>query len=209
MAPATSPVPSAPITTEPFTAEPFTTVPVTADPFTAEPVTTEPFTAAPVNVEPFPPIAAPRPPAQQVPEFPVAPVPAVPPRAPQPAYAIAGDHAQRTTEAAQPDQPYHSSLPTMSDADLASSALSELRGLYEPSFTPVIAPTPVGPGNLTRRTRRAEVDEPPEEAPAAPRRNRNPADVRGMLSGFRAGVERGRTAPSDAGDGTEAPDSTS
>ena len=37
----------------------------------------------------------------------------------------------------------------------------------------------------------------PAQEPQGPRRaNRNAADVRSMLSGFRAGVERGRTSPS-------------
>jgi hypothetical protein len=115
---------------------------------------------------------------------------------PQPSYALAGD------------APARPSFPTLSDADLAAGALSELRGLYEPSFTSQPAPVPVG--GLTRRTRRAETEiEPVEDTPAVPRRTRNPAEVRGMLSGFRAGVERGRTAPYDLGDGTDAPDSTS
>jgi hypothetical protein len=43
----------------------------------------------------------------------------------------------------------------------------------------------------------------PEEPIGARRGARNAADVRTMLSGFRAGVERGRTSPaSNAGNST-------
>ena len=45
--------------------------------------------------------------------------------------------------------------------------------------------------------------------PAAPSRPRTASDVRGMLSGFRAGVERGRTTPATTGQGSDEPDSTS
>ena len=81
-------------------------------------------------------------------------------------------------------------------SDLQSSALSELRGLYAPSFTPT--PAPVAAEGLARRTPKAG-EAPASEAAAAsvPRRARNASDVRGMLSGFRAGVERGRGAAGD------------
>jgi hypothetical protein len=90
-------------------------------------------------------------------------------------------------------------------SDLQSSALSELRGLYAPSFTPT--PAPVAAEGLARRTPKA--GEAPSAEPAAssvPRRARNASDVRGMLSGFRAGVERGRGTAGD--DPTGAPTDT-
>jgi hypothetical protein len=78
-------------------------------------------------------------------------------------------------------------------SDLTSSALSELRGLYEPSFVP----TPARPAadtpdtGLARRTPKVAPDR--AAAPRAlPTRQRSANEVRGMLTGFRAGVERGR-----------------
>jgi hypothetical protein len=47
---------------------------------------------------------------------------------------------------------------------------------------------------LTRRTPKA-AEPVPVAAPAGPARQRTAAEVRGMLAGFRSGVERGRTAP--------------
>jgi hypothetical protein len=98
-------------------------------------------------------------------------------------------------------------------SDIQSSALSELRGLYQPAFTPEVAPPAEVPsGGLTRRTARA-VDEDATTtitpAPAAPVRTRSAAEVRGMLSGFRAGVERGRGSAdaTDPADTTETPTS--
>lgn len=78
-------------------------------------------------------------------------------------------------------------------SELAASALSELRGLYEPTYTPAAQPA-AAPAGLTRRTPRASQPG-PAPAPAGPsqRRGRDAAEVRGMLSGFRAGVERGRS----------------
>jgi hypothetical protein len=87
-------------------------------------------------------------------------------------------------------------------SDLASSALSELRGLYEPSFAPAVQrPAAPDDSGLARRTPKAAAPAPaPAQAaaPAGPRpaRQRSATEVRGMLSGFRAGVERGR-APQD------------
>jgi hypothetical protein len=88
-------------------------------------------------------------------------------------------------------------------SDLQSSALSELRGLYAPSFTPEVAPPVVAPsGGLTRRTPKSVDDgAAATAAPAQPARTRSAAEVRGMLSGFRAGVERGRGS-ADSADGT-------
>jgi len=91
---------------------------------------------------------------------------------------------------------------TMSDldqlalnAELQSSALSELRSLYEPAFNQSSAPAPEAQAGLIRRQRRA-VEAPVEAEPAVPSRSRDAVEVRGMLSGFRAGVERGRSASS-------------
>ena len=98
--------------------------------------------------------------------------------------------------------------PVAAEADLTASALSELRGLYEPSFAPTSAPSPAAAGNgstggLARRTPKAVAGS-PASAPATPpppSRTRSAAEVRGMLSGFRAGVERGRgSAPADLPD---------
>jgi len=91
-------------------------------------------------------------------------------------------------------------------SDLHSSALSELRGLYAPSFTPEVAPPVAAPsGGLTRRTPKSVDDgAAASAAPVQPARTRSAAEVRGMLSGFRAGVERGRsTEGSDSTDSTD------
>jgi Nitrate and nitrite sensing/HAMP domain len=96
------------------------------------------------------------------------------------------------------DQPMVSA--TMSDldqlalnAELQKSALSELRSLYEPAFNQGTAPA--ADAGLIRRQRRA-VEAPVESEPQSdiPARSRDAVEVRGMLSGFRAGVERGRSA---------------
>jgi hypothetical protein len=89
-------------------------------------------------------------------------------------------------------------------SDLQSSALSELRGLYAPSFAPT--PAPVAAEGLARRTPKAGEAPTAEPAASVPRRARNASDVRGMLSGFRAGVERGRDTNGD--DATGAPTDT-
>jgi len=94
-------------------------------------------------------------------------------------------------------------------SDLHSSALSELRGLYAPaSFTPEVAPPVAAPsGGLTRRTPKSVDDgAAASAAPAQPARTRSAAEVRGMLSGFRAGVERGRST--EGSDSTDSTDST-
>ena len=81
---------------------------------------------------------------------------------------------------------------------MASEALSELSALstYSPQAVEETAPA-----SLTRRTPLATeagqmASRPVAEEPLGARRGaRNAADVRTMLSGFRAGVERGRTSP--------------
>jgi hypothetical protein len=95
-------------------------------------------------------------------------------------------------------------------SDLHSSALSELRGLYAPSFTPEVAPpVEAAPsGGLARRTPKSvDEDAVASVAPAQPARTRSAAEVRGMLSGFRAGVERGRGS-ADSSDNSAGADST-
>jgi hypothetical protein len=84
---------------------------------------------------------------------------------------------------------------------LASQALSELSRLNSSSYTPAAV---VGerPAPLTRRVPRsspaAEVPEEPTPA-SGRRRTRSADDVRNRLSGFRAGVERGRGETVTAG----------
>ncbi|MFP5334917.1 MAG: nitrate- and nitrite sensing domain-containing protein [Actinomycetes bacterium] len=86
---------------------------------------------------------------------------------------------------------------------LASEALTELSRLSAYSPAAVDAKPPA---TLTRRTPAstpaAQVAEP--RPASAQRRTRNAADVRSMLSGFQAGVARGRTSPTDP-DTTTAP----
>jgi hypothetical protein len=79
---------------------------------------------------------------------------------------------------------------------MASEALSELSALS--TYRPESVTGASAPASLVRRTPQAtpaaQIAQPQE--PQGPRRvNRNAADVRSMLSGFRAGVERGRTSP--------------
>jgi hypothetical protein len=87
---------------------------------------------------------------------------------------------------------------------LASEALAELSMLS--SYSPASVETKP-PSTLTRRTPASTpaAQVAPKPAPAPARRARNAADVRSMLSGFQAGVARGRTSPGDAGEGDHAP----
>ncbi len=84
---------------------------------------------------------------------------------------------------------------------LASEALSELSRLstYRPDAT--VSTTGGGAPTLTRRTRgataAAEVSTPQPVGPARP--SRSAAEVRSMLSGFQAGVARGRKEPAHSG----------
>ncbi|MDQ1602740.1 MAG: hypothetical protein QOE01_585 [Actinomycetota bacterium] len=89
-------------------------------------------------------------------------------------------------------------------AQLQSDALSELRGIYEPVFVPVAEAAAERPsGGLTRRSPKApdELAAEPEATPV-PVRRRSASEVRGMLAGFRAGVERGRSTDTDEHDTT-------
>ncbi len=117
------------------------------------------------------------------------------PDAPPGAGARSGGRCPRPPRRPPPDLDHMAS-----QAQMHSSALSELRGLYEPSFTPAVAPpapTEVPAGGLIRRTPKAVTETAGPAAPAAPARSRSAAEVRGMLSGYRAGVERGRDSASD------------
>jgi signal transduction histidine kinase len=85
---------------------------------------------------------------------------------------------------------------------LASEALTELSRL---SYNPTAVEPTAAPAPLHRRTPAASLAALPPDQPAAdgepvdddqPRRGRRAADVRSMLTGFKAGVERGRTSPS-------------
>jgi hypothetical protein len=79
-------------------------------------------------------------------------------------------------------------------AELASAALTELSRLSASSYTPAVTPAPRSSGtSLTRRAPR-EAPQETEEPVASPSRQRTAEEVRGMLSGFRTGVERGRTS---------------
>jgi len=84
---------------------------------------------------------------------------------------------------------------------MASQALSELSALstYRPAAVTSAAAT-----GLVRRTPQAtpagQLPAPVTELSGPRRPERNPADVRSMLSGFQAGVERGRTSPDAARD---------
>lgn len=83
---------------------------------------------------------------------------------------------------------------------LASQALSELSRLNSSSYTPS-AVAGERPAPLTRRVPRSSpAAEVPEEPTTQRRRSRSADDVRNRLSGFRAGVERGRgeTVPTGA-----------
>jgi hypothetical protein len=77
---------------------------------------------------------------------------------------------------------------------LTSQALTELSRLsaYNPTSLP-----PADRGGLERRTPAAPAPPQPEaEVETSGQRARTAADVRSMLTGFNAGVERGRTSPS-------------
>jgi signal transduction histidine kinase len=182
--------PSIPAARQPVTVEP--TVPVAEAP------------AAPVT-EPQAPVAAPSSlfapapaPAQQeepttAPSSLFAPAPAPAPAEPQvpvePAFA--------------PGVPALAAAASLRERSaMASEALSELSALstYSPQAVEASAPAA-----LTRRTPLATeagqmASKPAVDEPLGARRGaRNAADVRTMLSGFRAGVERGRTSPANPG----------
>jgi hypothetical protein len=85
-----------------------------------------------------------------------------------------------------------------SNALLASMALTELSRLSASAYSPeVTAPRAPADSGLTRRPQRAEASEASAGPEPVPVRPRSATEVRGMLSGFRAGVERGRTSGTD------------
>jgi hypothetical protein len=91
------------------------------------------------------------------------------------------------------------------NAELQKSALSELRSLYEPAHQGA-APAADAAGLIRRQRRVVEPVVETEQLPETPTRERDAVQVRGMLSGFRAGVERGRTATSDDAQDVESGD---
>jgi hypothetical protein len=111
-----------------------------------------------------------------------------------------------TRRSATPDVPVQQAPSDGADtlaarSDLASSALSELRGLYEPTFAPARQESAdADGGGLARRTPKSAEAAASAPTPARPSRHRSANEVRGMLAGFRAGVERGRTPQPESTD---------
>jgi len=153
-------------------------------------------------------------------EAPVPPSPPAPIAAPPSLFATAASSAPATSGPATPDAVQThpaTAFPTRPDtvpvltgpvvpalaaaqslrerSAIASQALSELSALstYRPETLQA------APAGLVRRTPQAtpagQLPTPPQEPSGARRPNRNAADVRSMLSGFQAGVARGRTSP--------------
>jgi hypothetical protein len=153
-----------------------------------------------------PPIEAPA-----TPVLPARPAPAarVPVAAGLPARSAAAGEPVAPTTPQTPTTPPTEASALLAQSDLASSALSELRGLYEPTFAPltsapVVEATAPLAGGLVRRTPKSAEPATPTAAAPPRSRQRSAAEVRGMLSGFRAGVERGRTSdPADGQHDTE------
>ncbi len=185
----TGPLAAAPAPTESWSATPAPTpAPTFSAPTFSAPTTSEPTFSDPV---PTPEAAAPQEPVA-APSSLFAPPPSPVDDAPQP----------EPTPAFPAD-----SVPALVAAQslrersaMASEALSELSALS--SYRPESMTAASAPESLARRTPQstpaAQLAQPQE--PQGPRRaNRNAADVRSMLSGFRAGVERGRTSPAAPG----------
>ncbi|MGN6611087.1 MAG: nitrate- and nitrite sensing domain-containing protein, partial [Angustibacter sp.] len=174
-APAPAPLPPVPVTPAPAVTSTF--------PVPAQPTPTE--APAPVQAAPSSLFAAP-------------PQPSEPVAAPSSLFAQppAAEYEPTPEPAFAPPALAAASLRERSA--MASEALSELSALssYSPQAVEAAAPT-----SLTRRTPLATpagqmaTRQQPEEPIGARRSARNAADVRTMLSGFRAGVERGRTSP--------------
>ena len=138
---------------------------------------------------------------------PVAPAPVAPaPVAPAPVVALELPSRSPVTATVPTALPPSEDLERLAvRSEMAATALSELRGLYEPSFTPAAAPPrpasgDIRSGGLSRRTPKATeaAATATPVAPPAPARERTATEVRGMLAGFRAGVERGRTTSAEA-----------
>ena len=131
-------------------------------------------------------------------EAPVPPSPPAPIAAPPSLFATAASSAPATSGPATPDavQTHPATAQSLRERSaIASQALSELSALstYRPETLQA------APAGLVRRTPQAtpagQLPTPPQEPSGARRPNRNAADVRSMLSGFQAGVARGRTSP--------------
>jgi hypothetical protein len=146
--------------------------------------------------------AAPSPAAQESPEAPVLAPSSL--FATTPSVFAAPAEVPASPEPAEPTPAFPAaSVPALVAAQslrersaMASEALSELSALS--TYRPEAVTGEAKPASLVRRTPAAtpaaQIAQP--EEPQGPRRaNRNAADVRSMLSGFRAGVERGRTSP--------------
>lgn len=186
----TGPLAAAPAPTESWAAVPAPTLPAPtfSEPVFSEPASSEPTFSVPAQA---PDAAAPQEPVA-APSSLFAPPPTPVDDAPQP----------EPTPAFPAD-----SVPALVAAQslrersaMASEALSELSALS--SYRPEAMTAASAPESLARRTPQAtpaaQLAQPQE--PQGPRRaNRNAADVRSMLSGFRAGVERGRTSPAAPG----------
>jgi hypothetical protein len=180
---AEAPVPTPARSSYPVASAPAPVAPAAPD-VPAEPAASAPTFAAPApQAAPAQPMPAPSslftPPPAPVDEPAATPTPAFPP-ASVPALVAAQSLRERSA--------------------MASEALSELSALS--TYRPESVTTSAQPASLVRRTPQAtpaaQLAEPQE--PQGPRRaNRNAADVRSMLSGFRAGVERGRTSPGAPG----------
>ncbi len=190
--------------------DPFASMSEAPDPFASAAEAPDPFAPSAEPPDPFATTAEPDPFATMAetpdPFAPVAEAPPIP--AMSPAFAPAPPEGRPPIMVAPflPSQPAFGAAPFdsyTSDADersqQAHNAISELRGLYEPSYAPVsLTPLSV-PGGLTRRQRTAPAPV-ASVAPAAamPARDRSATQVRGMLTGFRAGVERGRSTGDSA-----------
>jgi hypothetical protein len=118
-----------------------------------------------------------------------------PPRPTEPVYIAdlvqtdLSAHSFERTERTEPVQPVEPARPAEA---LAAEALTELSRLsaYNPTSMPAIART--GLARRPLRYTRAGESEPDTDGPGP--RTRTAANVRSMLAGFRAGVERGRSS---------------
>jgi anti-sigma regulatory factor (Ser/Thr protein kinase) len=150
-------------------------------------------------VEQTPP-APPAPPVQQAPPAPPAPPaprpsPFAPPAPPTPAAGTAPVPDPVPVPVPVP-APVHVPVPAP-----PVDVLADLPGLYEPAPTPDAPAQPVrAVEGLARRTpKSAAAPAPtPDDAPLGAPRPRSADNVRGMLSGFRAGVQRGRSTDQSA-----------
>jgi hypothetical protein len=176
-----------PVVPAAYSAPTHTPAPVTPVPAPAQAVAPSPTFAAPASDVPDHQVPVPAPSSLFVPA--PAPIDAdpLPEATPTPAFPAASVPALVAAQSLR------------ERSAMASEALSELSALS--TYRPESMTGASAPASLVRRTPQATPAAqiaPPQE-PQGPRRvNRNAADVRSMLSGFRAGVERGRTSPGGA-----------